>query len=318
MSKRSFHETTSVQLNVDEKSVKKHTLDSDEEEDDIATDVLSEEKIEGQEIGTIDYDEGVEIIPFNMKQELADDGHFDSTGNFIFKKESENTDDWLESVDWKEVKEKAYLNPIKNTTEAEDYSADRDQMSSDEKLKLYQELIKFMREKESVLRTIKRLGESSKSSLSASQRWSKKVQIKPSDTPKGDPKDFLRATEVADTLLQGGDFGIYQKNYKEIDDLIRVTIEYNEDDALDKLGEAFDDEVPQQADNQPVQLRSDSETKWEIKNSNDSDHERILTTKQLIEMKNDIEDSKNILVRKLNSNEPFISLRRIDLNLEIS
>lgn len=40
----------------------------------------------GQEEATIDYDEGIKITPFNMKEELQT-GHFDKQGTFIFDKE---------------------------------------------------------------------------------------------------------------------------------------------------------------------------------------------------------------------------------------
>ena len=40
----------------------------------------------GQEDATIDYDEGIKITPFNMKEELQT-GHFDKQGTFIFDKE---------------------------------------------------------------------------------------------------------------------------------------------------------------------------------------------------------------------------------------
>ena len=43
-------------------------------------------EISGQEDDTIDYDEGIKITPFNMKDEL-EEGHFDKEGTYIFKKE---------------------------------------------------------------------------------------------------------------------------------------------------------------------------------------------------------------------------------------
>ncbi len=44
--------------------------------------------IEGQEPETIGFDGEVQITPFNMREELEDDGHFDASGTFIFKKAS--------------------------------------------------------------------------------------------------------------------------------------------------------------------------------------------------------------------------------------
>lgn len=44
--------------------------------------------LQGQEATTLEYDDEVKITPFNMKEELEEDGHFDSAGTFIFKKVS--------------------------------------------------------------------------------------------------------------------------------------------------------------------------------------------------------------------------------------
>jgi CD2 antigen cytoplasmic tail-binding protein 2 len=40
----------------------------------------------GQEEGGVDYEEGMRFTPFNMKDEL-EEGHFDTEGTYIFKKE---------------------------------------------------------------------------------------------------------------------------------------------------------------------------------------------------------------------------------------
>ena len=40
----------------------------------------------GQEDGVVDVKEGIRFTPFNMTEEL-EDGHFDSEGTYIFKKD---------------------------------------------------------------------------------------------------------------------------------------------------------------------------------------------------------------------------------------
>lgn len=40
----------------------------------------------GQEPETIRHDDDIVITPFNMREELEEDGHFDASGTFIFKK----------------------------------------------------------------------------------------------------------------------------------------------------------------------------------------------------------------------------------------
>ncbi|XP_023232302.1 CD2 antigen cytoplasmic tail-binding protein 2-like [Centruroides sculpturatus] len=80
----------------------KNSLDSDEEDDEEKCkkeDVLDPDELEGQEDATIDYDEGIKITPFNMAEEL-EEGYFDKEGTFIFKKENQIKDNWLDNIDW--------------------------------------------------------------------------------------------------------------------------------------------------------------------------------------------------------------------------
>ncbi|CAH8290810.1 unnamed protein product, partial [Schistosoma intercalatum] len=77
----------------------KPSLDSDEEDyNDKDCFRLHEADIDGQEATTLEYDDEVKITPFNMKEELEEDGHFDSAGTFIFKKQVDARDNWLEDI----------------------------------------------------------------------------------------------------------------------------------------------------------------------------------------------------------------------------
>ena len=44
---------------------------------------------EGQEEATIDFDDTIQITPFNMREEM-EEGHFDSTGTYIFDRTKVN------------------------------------------------------------------------------------------------------------------------------------------------------------------------------------------------------------------------------------
>ncbi|XP_050711359.1 CD2 antigen cytoplasmic tail-binding protein 2-like isoform X2 [Eriocheir sinensis] len=89
--------------------VKKHSLDSDEEEDedeaggkgvDKNYDILKEEDIDGQEEKTLEFEGETQITPFNMKEEM-EDGHFDGDGFYHFKKDATQIKDaWLDDIDW--------------------------------------------------------------------------------------------------------------------------------------------------------------------------------------------------------------------------
>ena len=60
--------------------------------------------IPGQEDDTIDKDGEIKITPFNLREE-NEDGHFAKDGSFIWnkKKEGEDSDVWLENIDWGKV-----------------------------------------------------------------------------------------------------------------------------------------------------------------------------------------------------------------------
>ena len=50
----------------------KHSLDSDEEDNEQISGKLDDEEIEGQEESTVDYDDGIKVTPFNLKEEMED------------------------------------------------------------------------------------------------------------------------------------------------------------------------------------------------------------------------------------------------------
>jgi len=86
---------------------KKHTLDSDEEDDNPAPKKLDIRSVQGQEKPTIEYDGSVKIMPFNMDEE-NEEGHYDEDGNYVFDKEKNDIkDEWLDGFDWDSVKQKA-------------------------------------------------------------------------------------------------------------------------------------------------------------------------------------------------------------------
>ena len=83
----------------------KHSLDSDEEDNLDTYEVMPEDDagMEGQEDDTgVDIEDGIRFTPFNMREEL-EEGHFDSEGMYIFKKEKLIKDSWIENIDWVKV-----------------------------------------------------------------------------------------------------------------------------------------------------------------------------------------------------------------------
>ncbi len=88
---------------------KKHSLDSDEEDE--AANLkkknvkkLTTEDIEGEEEDTIRHEGEIKITPFNLREEMAS-GYFDSGGFFVANRKGDAEDDedvrdsWLDNVD---------------------------------------------------------------------------------------------------------------------------------------------------------------------------------------------------------------------------
>lgn len=81
----------------------KHSLDSDEEDNEQISGKMVDEDIEGQEESTVDFDDGIKVTPFNLKEEM-EEGFFDSHGNYFTKDRGEDQEDnWLTGVDWGQV-----------------------------------------------------------------------------------------------------------------------------------------------------------------------------------------------------------------------
>ncbi|TPP65568.1 CD2 antigen cytoplasmic tail-binding protein 2 [Fasciola gigantica] len=314
--------------------ISKHSLDSDEEdyEDETDSSRLRERDIDGQENATVEYDEDIKITPFNMKEELEEDGYFDGAGNFVFKKSTDARDNWLEDVNWVEVNRKQKVNQPANTAVSDESPSTP--LSKGAKVSLYEELLRLLRENETVLQAIKRMGAGTKAhkSASASQRWSKKKKMDVTNSEQGDPEGLVRATELADQLLQAGEFDVYQMSAEDIQILLRQTENRAEDDELDALGKHLDDQnsekngvgsnngkFPQTDSNED---RNDDKTPvmWHLKRSDESstEYEGPFSTEQL---KDWVEEGKFrgvkcVLVRQVDKPDgQFYNINRIDFDL---
>lgn len=140
----------------EEKRKSQRTLDSDEElEEEKNPDRLDVmRKVEGQEEGTLDFEGNVKIMPFNMKEDL-EDGHFDTTGSFVWSKNKEEVKDaWLDNIDWAKIKKDAG-DQWQQEQEDEDRPND---FTSAERRRVYEQLAAILRPGESVAAALRRLG----------------------------------------------------------------------------------------------------------------------------------------------------------------
>ncbi|CAI9740722.1 antigen cytoplasmic tail-binding 2-like [Octopus vulgaris] len=229
----------------------KHSLDSDEE-DQAEGEALDEDDIEGQEDATIDYDEGIKITPFNMKEEL-ETGHFDKQGTYIFDKQDEIRDNWIDNIDWQYVKHTSK----QNSSARKSYDDDDDDEDDDDEYEfgggvesnsIYEKMVKLMLPGETVLRAIRRLGGGVKSrqKASAANRWktkmgrkksegeekeketpedggeeSKKIQQQQQQLEEENKEKMLELTGYADHLLSTGQMEVYEMTFEKLNYILK-------------------------------------------------------------------------------------------------
>ncbi|XP_005110993.1 CD2 antigen cytoplasmic tail-binding protein 2 [Aplysia californica] len=243
----------------------KHSLDSDEEDETTKYDVLAEDDIEGQEEATIDFDDEIQITPFNMREEM-EEGHFDSDGTYIFDKTKEFHDNWIDNIDWVKVKHNKPEDEEGGTKRPFQYDSDDSDSDEDTKktnlIQVYEEVLTIVQEGENIGKAIRRLGKNRAKIPSASQRWKNK-KLKASgklseadqsavDQAVSEQKQMLRLTELSDQLVHRGMVEIYETPYerisftlkqlKEKEKASKLTIAegMKDDDALDMFADDFD------------------------------------------------------------------------------
>ncbi|XP_077996315.1 CD2 antigen cytoplasmic tail-binding protein 2-like [Glandiceps talaboti] len=220
----------------------KHSLDSDEEDDDNDTGQyeLRDEDIEGQEDGTVTYEEGIRIMPFNMKEEM-EDGHFDAEGNYFEKKEDVIRDSWLDNIDWVEIKERKQ--PVLADDDSNDEPLDEH--------KVYSEILTYLNPGESIAKGIHRLG-GGKSGGSSSRKWqAKKQKTEDTEEQKAKKEEMLKLTGLVDQLVQRGQYDAYTYTYERIQHTVKSKKstkptkdndgDHDSDDALDMFADEIDD-----------------------------------------------------------------------------
>lgn len=145
----------------------KHSLDSDEEDNEQISGKMVDEDIEGQEESTVDFDDGIKVTPFNLKEEM-EEGFFDSHGNYFTKDRGEDQEDnWLTGVDWGQVEELQALNAEKQKRMEESLKSDENYVPVD-KQEVLTKMLGILKPGETVAKALRRLG--GKNTMSASER----------------------------------------------------------------------------------------------------------------------------------------------------
>ncbi|KAL7850077.1 hypothetical protein SRHO_G00194260 [Serrasalmus rhombeus] len=226
----------------------KHSLDSDEEdegedgENDSKYNILASDDVEGQEMATIDCDEGVPITPFNLNEEM-EEGHFDSEGNYFIKKEKDIRDNWLDNIDWVKIKEQPIKKKKKGLSakrrrragdedEAEEERLREEQQGDEEedeeeekepeedplaKYNLYQlteAVVGLLLPGETVSAALRRLG--GLRGRKKKSRLMDGVEEEKDETTNRDTEKLEKLTALADRLVGLGEYEIYQQTYEKL------------------------------------------------------------------------------------------------------
>ncbi|KAI3416154.1 hypothetical protein GPALN_005703 [Globodera pallida] len=201
-------------------TTKKHTLDSDEEDETDTHQRLDMDKVEGQEESTLEYEGQVKIMPFNMKDDL-EEGHFDANGTFIFdKKEDVIKDAWLDNIEWDNVKNAAGKHWGKLDDEEDKKSDDEKEVEPKD---VYRRLLELLNQKETIAGALKRLNSEKRMNAAEERkrRWAaKKSGANVEEDEKS--KQVAELTALADSLVSLGNMEAYQLNQEAINALLNA------------------------------------------------------------------------------------------------
>lgn len=229
--------------------VKKHTLDSDEEEEDdieeketTKYDEVVQEGLDGQEDGAARLEDEQVITPFNMQDEL-DEGHFDGDGFYHFKKDAEIKDAWLEDIDWVKIKQREEcVNKYGSDVESDGEEPDLPDIGKEaqETLQTYQKILPLLKPGETVARALKRLGGNKK--ISSAQRWKmKKKGGGGGEDTNSEMSIMLQLTDLANKIISGGNMDVYQETYEMINLKVQRSTAPPEIDMFGELVEKKED-----------------------------------------------------------------------------
>ncbi|XP_317806.5 CD2 antigen cytoplasmic tail-binding protein 2 homolog [Anopheles gambiae] len=207
-------------------STSKHTLDSDEEDDsgdDAPYNVLDDNEIQGEEDGMARIDGETKFTPFNMKEEM-EEGHFDADGHYLWKKQVEVKDHWLDNIDWVKLKNDPNYKERPDKGEEQRGLADSDSDGEDgeaaaaaggkfDDIATYQQMLELMEPRETVKRALQRLGKGT-AKLTTAQRWKLK---KAGQSPDESSAKITKLTELSnDILTNNGNMDVYEETFEMI------------------------------------------------------------------------------------------------------
>lgn len=296
--------------------VKKHTLDSDEEESE-EENILDVEDIEGEEDG-IDRQEGEQkMTAFNMKEEM-EEGHFDKDGHFIWNNEKEIQDNWLDNIDWQKIKHsQESVNKYKISDDGLAVGSDSDEENEQfNEIELYKSMLKYMKPNETINKALKRLG-GENMKLSSVERLRRKKAGTLQDN-----KEVTHLTELANEILtKQGNMNIYQETYEQITNKI-ASREIEKEPELDMFADDFDTNDRENIAGSSMEVNTSSKSEeqillWEFKwKAEDENIHGPYPTTQMIKWSKENYFKEGVMVRKCGEGDSnFYTSNRIDFEL---
>ncbi|XP_043685668.1 CD2 antigen cytoplasmic tail-binding protein 2 homolog [Vespula pensylvanica] len=338
MLKRTFEE---MEATINDRQPVQNSLDSDEEDEETNEDtynVMDENEFEGAEDGPTAPEANVGFTAFNMKEEL-EEGHFDKEGHYLWKKEKQIRDNWLDNIDWVQVKPRS--NITKKLKEESHGLADSD--SDDDgaditfdPVHLYKQILDYLQPGETVSKALCRLGKGKKR-LTNAERWKKKKEGKSLQTDDHNSAQITKLTELANELLtRTGNMDIYQESYeqinKKVEDREKHSHPSKKEADLDMYADDFDvkekaklDEKDTDNDKKLASTKSENtknedeveDVTWELKWSQEEDAEvhGPHTSEQMHAWAKEGYFKKGAWVRRTGQQNQFYSAARVDFEL---
>ncbi|KAK1133639.1 hypothetical protein K0M31_011434 [Melipona bicolor] len=337
MYKRKFDE---LEDNSVRKVPVKNSLDSDEEDDDANEDnynIMSDDEIEGAEDGPSAPETNVGFTAFNMKEEL-EEGHFDKQGHYLWNKEKEIRDNWLDNIDWMQIKPSSAPSVKKDNKRSETHGlADSDSDSEDEDadimfnpIHVYKQMLEYLQPGETVSKALCRLGKGKKR-LTTAERWKRKQEKKPVEDDQNSI-NITKLTELANELLtRTGNMDIYQESYEQIKTKIQLGEKHahpsKQEAELDMYADDFDVKEKaklngnegniKETDNCERNESNEEEVTWELKWSQDENAEVYgpHTSEQMHVWAKEGYFKSGAWVRRTGQNNQFYNAARVDFEL---
>lgn len=334
MYKRKFDEMESGGIT---KPPVKNSLDSDEEDDDANEDtynIMSDGEIEGAEDGPSAPETNIGFTAFNMKEEL-EEGHFDKQGHYLWNKEKEIRDNWLDNIDWMQIKPSSTASVKKKGEDSEKHGlADSDSGDEDPDImfnpaQIYKQILEYLQPGETVSKALCRLGKGKKR-LTTAERWKRKQAKIPVEDENS--VSITKLTELANELLtRTGNMDIYQESYEHIKKKVEEGEKHahpsKQEAELDMYADDFDvkekakldgsENNSKEENNSAKDDDKEEEITWELKWSQDENAEihGPHTTEQMHMWAKEGYFKSGAWVRRTGQNNQFYNAARMDFEL---